>query len=100
LDTVISEVFNASSPDLRTDRQLLATTPPPRGLLLRVGRARPGLGGADDPGSQWHLLPDIVVPHPPLRLRPAGKFTLTSVRVTAGITSTTKSAYLKCRPIE
>ena len=73
----MSEVFNASSPDLRTDRQLLATTPPPRGLLLRVGRARPGLGGADDPGSQWHLLPDIVVPHPPLRLRPAGKFTLT-----------------------
>ena len=32
-------------------------------------------------------------------LVPARKFTLTSVRVTAGITSTTKSAYSMCRPI-
>jgi len=55
--------------------------------------ARPGLGGAGDPGTPWALLPDIVVPHLTAPPAAGGKFTLTSVRVTAGITSTTKSAY-------
>ena len=72
LHTVLSLDFNAPSPGLRADSQVVATTLPLVACSSGFGGAPPGLGSADDSGSQRALLPYVVVPHPPRHPRRAG----------------------------
>jgi hypothetical protein len=95
LDTAMTEDFNPSSPDLRSVPAARSQRPRRRLVACSagLGSARPGLGGAGDPGSQWALLARHRRAAPTAQPAAAGKSTLTSVLVTVGITSTTKSAY-------